>query len=190
LTDQFSSGRRFTTPAAALFGRKSMLTRLLPNAPWARDYLMSEEVTGVTPYEVDWLSAAAMMVRRDVFETVGGLAEDFYYFHEQVFCARVKNAGYRIYLHPQSRIVHHEGAGSGVRTRAVRRRHIEAFHGAALKWFCLHHGLGRWHPIRHIAAGALAARAWLLIGLDMLKPEQGNTAQQVHGGRPEGGVAL
>jgi GT2 family glycosyltransferase len=131
-----------------------------------------------------------MMVRRDVFEAVGGLAEDFYYFHEQVFCARVKDAGHRIYLHPQSRIVHHEGAGSGVRTRAVRRRHIKAFHSAALKWFCLHHGLRPWHPLRHVAAGALAARAWMLIALDSLKPEHEQTAQQVHGGRPEGGVAL
>jgi hypothetical protein len=151
---------------------------------------MSAEVTGDAPYQVDWLSAAAMMVRRDVFDAVGGLAEDFYYFHEQVFCARVKDAGHCVYLDPRSRIIHHEGAGSGVRTRAVRRRHIQAFHGAALKWFCLHHGLRPWNPVRYVAAAALTARAWLLIALDRLKPERANTSQQVHAGRPEGGVAI
>src|SRR5262249_10866081 len=66
--DQLSSGRRFTTPAAAFFGRKSALTRLFPHAPWARAYLMSDRLDSDQPYEVDWLSAAAMMVRRDVFD--------------------------------------------------------------------------------------------------------------------------
>jgi hypothetical protein len=189
-TDQFSSGRRFTTPAAVAFGRKSALTRLFPNARWARSYLMSDALNGTEPYEVDWLSAAAMMVRRDVFESVGGLAEEFYYFHEQVFCARVKQAGYRVFLDPQSRIIHHEGAGSGVRTRHVRRRHIRAFHDAALQWFCLHHDLGRWHPMRLLAAAGLRARVWLLIVLDALQPEPMEALADLDAGRPEGGTAL
>ena len=189
-TDQFSSGRSFTTPAAALFGRKSVLTRWFPRARWARDYLLSDKIDSDTPYEVDWLSAAAMMVRRDIFDRVGGLAEDFYYFHEQVFCARVLKAGGRIYLHPQSKIVHHEGVGSGVRTRRVRRRHITAFHAAALKWFCLHHELGPLHPLRYVAAAALWSRAWLLVVADALKPEQDSTVTQLETGRPEGGVAV
>lgn len=187
-SEQFS-GRRFTTPAATLFGRKSVLTKMFPNAPWARSYLLSDHVTGTEPYEVDWLSAAAMMVRRDVFEQVGGLAEDFYYFHEQVFCARVKDAGHKVYLHPRSRIVHHEGVGSGIRTRRVRRRHILAFHSAALRWFCLHHGISAGSPIRLVAAVMLYARAWTLVALDALKPEQKVTSQ-VRAGRPEGGVAV
>jgi N-acetylglucosaminyl-diphospho-decaprenol L-rhamnosyltransferase len=189
-TDQFSSGRTFTTPAATIFGRKSVLTRLFPNAPWARRYLRSDLSNTNEPYEVDWLSAAAMMVRRDVFEQVGGLAEDFYYFHEQVFCARVKRAGGRVYLHPQSRIIHHEGAGSGVRTRRVRRRHIVAFHAAALRWFCLHHGLGPVHPVRFIAAAGLWVRAGLLVTADAFRNEQVSTTAQLETGRPEGGVAL
>ncbi len=189
-SDQFSSGRTFTTPFAMVFGRKSILTRLFPKAPWARRYLLSDLVDTADPYEVDWLSAAAMMVRRDVFDQVGGLAEDFYYFHEQVFCARVKRAGGRVYLHPQSKIIHHEGVGSGVRTRRVRRRHIMAFHTAALRWYCLHHGFGPLHPVRLAAASALWARAGLLVALDALKSDQIHPAAHLETGRPEGGVAL
>jgi GT2 family glycosyltransferase len=189
-TDQFSSGRRFTSPMATIFGRKSVLTRLFPRAPWARRYLMSDELQGYAPYEVDWLSAAAMVVRRAVFDEVGGLAEDFYYFHEQVFSARVKGAGYTVHLDPTSRIIHHEGVGSGVRTRRVRRQHIRAFHAAALRWFCLHHRLGAWHPIRFGAAAALATRATLLIALDALKGEKPAATAQLHAGRPEGGLSL
>jgi GT2 family glycosyltransferase len=189
-SDQFSSGRSFTTPAATIFGRKSVLTRLFPNARWARQYLLSDKINSTEPYEVDWLSAAAMMVRRDAFERAGGLAEDFYYFHEQVFCARIKRDGGKVYLHPQSRIIHHEHVGSGVRTRRVRRRHIIAFHAAALKWFCLHHGFGPFHPIRFVAAAALYARATALALLDAVRPEHAATSTQLKAGRPEGGVAI
>jgi GT2 family glycosyltransferase len=189
-TDQFSSGRSFTTPAAALFGRKSVLTRLFPRARWARRYLLSDRIDDDRPYEVDWLSAAAMMVRRDAFDQAGGLAEDFYYFHEQVFCARVKRNGGRIYLHPQSRIIHHEGAGSGVRTRHVRRRHIGAFHAAALRWFCLHHGLGPRHPVRYAAGAALWARAGMLMAIETLKPDRSPATAHIDLGRPDGGLAV
>jgi N-acetylglucosaminyl-diphospho-decaprenol L-rhamnosyltransferase len=183
-SDQFSSGRRFTTPMAALFGRKSLLTRVFPRAPWARSYLMSDELRSPGPYEVDWLSAAAMAVRADVCRRVGGLAEDFYYFHEQVFCARVKAAGFGVYLDPTARLIHHESAGSGVRTRRVRRRHIRSFHAAAAAWFFMHHRIGRFHPLRPVVSAALWCRAALLICLDALKPDT------VEAGRPEGGMAL
>lgn len=189
-TDQFSSGRRFTTPAAAIFGRKSVLTRALPRARWAKSYLMSDLVTSPEPYDVDWLSAAAMVVSREAYDAAGGLAEDFYYFHEQVFCARVKRAGYGIFLHPRSTIIHFEGVGSGRRTRRVRCRHIRAFHQAALRWFCLHHEIGPRHPLRPIAALLLYARAGFLMTLEWLKGDGAMDVTQFDAGRPEGGVAL
>ncbi len=188
-TDQFSSGRSFTKPINAIFGRKSILTRLFPRSKWAREYLRSHQIASTAPYEVDWLSAAAMLSRREVHLEVGGLAEDFYYFHEQVYCARVKQAGYLVLLHPQSRIIHHEGVGSGVRTRRVRRRHITAFHKAAYRWFCLHYALGPLHPGRAPAACALAARAALLMAADVLRPDR-PLAAVPETNRPEGGVAI
>jgi N-acetylglucosaminyl-diphospho-decaprenol L-rhamnosyltransferase len=188
-TDQFSSGRSFTRPVNAIFGRKSILTRLFPHSTWARAYLLSDRIASEMPYEVDWLSAAAMLSRRRVHEEVGGLAEDFYYFHEQVYCARVKNGGHGVFLHPQSRIIHHEGVGSGVRTRRVRRRHVIAFHKAAYKWFCLHYALGPLHPGRALAAAGLATRAGLLIAAEYLKPDRPVTAVR-QADRPEGGVAI
>jgi N-acetylglucosaminyl-diphospho-decaprenol L-rhamnosyltransferase len=183
-SDQYSSGRTFPSPMNALFGRKSVLTRRFPNAPWARRYLLSDQVNADEPYRVDWISAAAMMVSREAFEKAGGLAEDFYYFHEMVFARRCQRAGYSVWLHPHSKIVHYEGAGSGVRTRRVRRKHIEHFHRAAYRWYCLHHELGRWNPLRCLAGAVLAARACLLIASDSLKP--GPREED----RPEGGTAL
>jgi N-acetylglucosaminyl-diphospho-decaprenol L-rhamnosyltransferase len=183
-TDQFSSGRTFPTPMNALFGRKSVLTKLFPNARWARRYLLSDRVNEAEPYAVDWVSAAAMLVRRKAFENAGGLAEDFYYFHEMVICAQCRQAGYTVWLHPASKIVHYEGAGSGRRTRRVRRKHIQEFHRAAYRWYCLHCGLGRWNPLRALAAAVLAARAAALIAADGLRPGPRKDD------RPEGGTAM
>ena len=191
-SDQFSSGRTFPTPAAALFGRKSILTKLFPNARWAKGYLLSDCMESAEPFEVDWLSAAAMIARREPFFAVGGLVDDFYYFHEQIICDRIKRLGHPIYLHPKSKIIHYEGAGSGVRTGRVRRGHIRSFHIAAFKWYCLHRGIGNWNPVRLPMAAILGARAAALMLADAYKFRRSTAfsraEQDLQTGRPEGGI--
>ena len=95
-----------------------------------------------------------------------------------------------MYLDPQSKIIHYEGAGSGVRTRRVRRKHIIAFHAAAIRWFCLHHQIGARNPVRLLVAAILWCRAALLIALDSLKSSGRKQSQELQTGRPEGGIAL
>ena len=189
-TDQFSSGRTFPTPMNALFGRKSALTRLFPNAPWARGYLLSHRISENEPYEVDWLSAAALLARRQLYLDLGGLPEDFYYFVEILYCDIMKKAGYKIYLDPKSLITHFEGAGSGVRTRRVRRRHIIRFHVGAFRWYCLHRGFGAWNPLRYLVGAVLGLRAGLLVVADTLRIVREKQHPALAGGGPEGGVRI
>lgn len=187
-TDQFSSGRAFTSPMNALFSRKSPLTRIFPNSRWAKSYLLSDRIKGSEPYEVDWLSAAAMMASREAFEAAGRLAEDYYYFHEQIICRRLQEAGYRSYLHPQSKIIHYEGMGSGHRTARVRRAHVDRFHRAAFKWFCHHHGIGAANPLGWCVGGLLACRAATLMVWETVKTER--LQPKPVAGRPEGGIPI
>jgi GT2 family glycosyltransferase len=187
-TDQFSSGRAFTSPMNALFSRKSPLTKLFPSAPWVKNYLLWDRITGTEPYEVDWISAAAMMVRREAFESAGKLVEEFYYFHEQIICKRMQQAGFKNYLHPQSKIIHYEGMGSGRRTRRIRRMHIQRFHSAAFKWYCLHNKIGPWSPRRLIVGVLLMLRASVAVLWEMLKVERPQPKPSVD--RPEGGIPL
>ncbi len=189
-TDQFSSGRSFPSPMNALFGRKSALTKFFPRSRWSRRYLLSDQIDSPEPYEVDWLSAAAMMVRRDVYLQLGGLDEDFYYFVEILFFERAKQAGHKIFLDPQSRIIHFEGVGSGIRTRRVRRRHIIRFHVGAYRWYCLHRQWNRYAPQRLLAGAFLSVRAGALLAADLLKPTSKEVRGQLNSGRPEGGVAI
>jgi len=63
----------------------------------------------------DWVNGASMMVRREVFETVGLMDEGYFlYFEETDFCRRVKQAGWSIWHVPASRVVHLEGQSTGV----------------------------------------------------------------------------
>ena len=162
-TEQWS-GRRFPRIADAIVGRRSPLARLFPNARGLREYLCKDQLESGEPFDVDWVSAAGQIVRRDAFWRAGGYAEDYYYWHEAVFCDRLRAAGGRVVLHPLSRIVHHEGKGSGARPFKVQRFHILDFHRGAFRCYCEHHRLGRLHPMRWLAAAALTARAACLLG--------------------------
>lgn len=163
-TEQYS-GRRFPTLANGILGRRSILTRFFPEHPAVKRYLHKDELKQDEPFAIEWGSAAAMMFSSDTFHKVGGLAEDYYYWHEAVICDRVRRIGKSLYLHPQSIIIHHEGHGSGSRPFAVRRWHIIDFHRAAYRCYCEHHGLARVSTRRLLAALALAARAASLVAV-------------------------
>lgn len=78
-----------------------------------------------TPRKSDWVSGASMMVRRALFDQLGLLDERYFmYFEEVDFCIRARKAGWECWHVPASRVVHFEGAASGIAVageRAARR---------------------------------------------------------------------
>ncbi len=65
-----------------------------------------------TPIEVDWASGAALMVRREAYEKVGGLDPDFFAHMEEIdLCWRMRSAGYSVDVVPLSK-VYHLGGGA------------------------------------------------------------------------------
>ena len=139
------------------------MTRLWPTAPWVKDYLCTEQLAGHEPFPVDWVSAAGQIVRKDVFNHIGGFAEDYYYWHEAIFCDRIRAAGKSVTLHPRSKVIHYEGKGSGVRSFRSQRFHVVNFHSGAFRCYCEHYRLGWLHPLRWLAGVALTCRAVLLL---------------------------
>ncbi len=112
-TDQLTA-RSFPTASAGLFGRRSPLTRWFPNNPWSRKFLRADQVDRTMPWTVDWVSGAAMMVPRDLFETLEGFDPDFFmHFEDAELCARVGAAGRDVWCVPPARIVHAEGGSRG-----------------------------------------------------------------------------
>ncbi len=79
------------------------------------------------PRRADWVTGAAMMVRRDAFEKAGGFDEAFpLYFEDADLCRRIRLAGGEVWYVPESEMVHLGGAtgagGGGGRDESRERK--------------------------------------------------------------------
>ena len=68
--------------------------------------------------EVDWLSGANLMVRREVFDSVGLMDEGYFlYFEETDFCLQARRAGWASWYVPGGRVMHIAGQSTGLTGR-------------------------------------------------------------------------
>ncbi len=117
------SCRAFPGYATALFGRYSLLTKLLPGNRFSRGYLLSD-FDHTTVRDVDWVSGAALMFPREVFDRLGGWDAGFFLFNEDVdFCRRVNDAGLRVVYYPHVAVYHAIGISRRAPARIVIERH-------------------------------------------------------------------
>lgn len=108
------------------------------------------------PAEVGEVSAAAMAVRRDLYQLLGGFDEGFYFFGEDVdLCWRAGERGYAILYLPTAQAIHSWG-GARARTPSIRqgllsqraqyrlmRRHATAWQVALLRAYLIVFTLAR-----------------------------------------------
>lgn len=159
-TDQ-GTARRFPTPAAAVFGRRSPLTRLFPRNRWSNRFLVGlQRGADRAPFEVDWVSGACLLSPTALFRQLGGMDEGFFmHFEDTDWCQRVKDAGLRVVCVPEAEVVHHEG---GCR-QGWPVSQVCHFHRGAYRYFSKHQLQGTRAALRPVAAGLLAARAAAVI---------------------------
>jgi len=82
-----------------------------------------DSMMALTPRQIDFASGCAMLVRREVFETIGGFDQRFFMYEEDLeFCLRAKEAGFTIRYVPEA-LMYHVGQGS------LRRDRKEGFVG-------------------------------------------------------------
>lgn len=77
--------------------------------------------------QVDYLSGAALMTRREIWQQVGGLSDylEAMYFEDTDFAFKIRDAGLRTYIVPSSVVYHFEGATSGVDTSSGCKKYQE-----------------------------------------------------------------
>lgn len=120
---QFSC-RSFPGYRTMLAHRYSFLTRWFPRNPISSEYLQSDWDHSHRR-EVDWVSGAALMVRRADFERIGGFDEAFFLYAEDVdLCYRLHQQGLRMIFEPAAEVRHCVGGSSRKnRYRALWERH-------------------------------------------------------------------
>lgn len=100
------SCRRFPTLGSFL-ARRTPLRVFLGSSDLVRRYEMADWDHD-SPRQVDWLFGAAVLIRRQTLERVGGLDEDMFLYSEDVdWCLRCRLAGWGISYVPDSVIIHH-----------------------------------------------------------------------------------
>jgi len=126
--------------------RRTFLGKL----PWARkqlaQYFMAEAVSD-EPREVDWILGAAMLIRRDLFERLGGFDERFFmYFEEEDLCRRAWLAGSKVAYAPVATFLHYYGRASQTRHAwELLTNRLARIHAASgIKYFLKY--LGEPHP--------------------------------------------
>ncbi|MBU0580819.1 MAG: glycosyltransferase family 2 protein [Candidatus Margulisbacteria bacterium] len=84
------------------------------------------------PISVKFLTGAAFMIRREVYEEVGALDENFFFYNEDLdWCRRIIAKNWKIYYLPQAKIIHYGGQS----TKLINEQAlIEGFRGGL--YFC------------------------------------------------------
>lgn len=82
--------------------------------PFARGRMVDEVEEDNGQYdnvqEVFWASGACLFIRADLYHQAGGLDNDYFAHMEEIdLCWRLKNMGYKIMFHPQSKVFHMGG---------------------------------------------------------------------------------
>jgi GT2 family glycosyltransferase len=129
-----SSRRRFPN-LATLFLESTWLERWAPPGLLRRYYFL-DQPDRVT-LDVDWVTGAAMLARKETIQQVGGIDEGFFMYSEEMdWCRRVKAAGWRVVYHPAAQIIHYMGKSS---EQAVPARHVN-FQRSKIRYTHKHHG--------------------------------------------------
>lgn len=68
--------------------------------------------TYVNDFDPQAASGAALMFRKSLFESIGGLDPDLFWMEDTDFCYRISKAGGKIHYVAQAEILHHSGKSS------------------------------------------------------------------------------
>lgn len=117
--------------------------------------------------QVDWVTGAALMLRRELYETLGGLPEDtFMYAEDLEYCWRAQKAGFHSAYCPAAQVVHLGQASAG----RDYQRWIVNYTGALLAYYERHCALADWRAAAYLIWGGSLLRQGLWRILGRLRP--------------------
>jgi N-acetylglucosaminyl-diphospho-decaprenol L-rhamnosyltransferase len=151
----YESGRAFPSVLQAVghaflgpFAPSNRFTRAYRQTSWDRS----------TEREVDWVSGAAMLIRRSAFEQVGAFDEAFWLYGEEFdLCTRLRDAGWKVLATPELEVMHEGGVSTG-RSRRTHLTHSQSIY----RYYRKHRATGWRCATLPLAWAALRARAELV----------------------------
>lgn len=128
----------------SLFSELDRAFRFGPVSRVLRRWITTQKMRDDGPERVDWICGANMMIRRQVFETIGLMDEEYFlYFEETDYCLQAQRAGFECWYLPQSRIIHISGQSSGVTGHSDKSRRLPSYwYDSRRRYFVKNHGRG------------------------------------------------
>lgn len=141
------SKRGFPSPMVSLC-KMTGLTGMFPHSPvFSRYYLGS--LNENSNHEVDVLSGAFMLVKKETLHKTGGFDERFFMYAEDIDLSyRIKLAGYKNYYFAGTTIIHYKGASTKKDVRYVRQfykamsQFVKKYYGSGFFSMLLDAGIG------------------------------------------------
>jgi N-acetylglucosaminyl-diphospho-decaprenol L-rhamnosyltransferase len=123
---------KYHTPISEFIGsaKTGLITKCF------KKYVVAQPVSEV-PDKYDWISFACVMIKAEVFNTVGLLDDDYFmYFEDVEFCHRAKQSGWEIMYEPSAHVVHLRGGSSPLKAQAkLRKRLPRYFYESRTRYF-------------------------------------------------------
>ena len=136
------SARKFPT-LLTYWLRFSGLAHRYPKSRFCGQFNMSHW-DGKDARPVDWVSGAALMIRREILTLVGGIDPYFFLTYDEVdWCHRIKNAGYEVWYIPDGEILHldRQSEPQSNPKPEARIKYLTVERNSRVHYFVKHHGL-------------------------------------------------
>jgi len=73
------------------------------------------------PHEIDAGFGTFMLIRKEVYEAIGGWDESYFFYGEDLdYFYRIKQAGWKVMFYPKILLKHHKGGSSGLRKESKK----------------------------------------------------------------------
>jgi len=127
---QWSGGREPTL--AWLFVLAADLGPLLHRLP---GYRRRRQLLARSSRSVDWVTGAALGLRRRALDAVGLLDEAYAFYAQDLdYCCRLRRAGWKVAIDARVRVLHHRGATIGATGGTVDGKNLALLYADLLLW--------------------------------------------------------
>lgn len=154
---------------SALFGARSIVTKLLPRNPFSRRHLLHLSQDMNQPFPAGYVSSASIMIRREAIQRVGYLDERLSYHIDADYCKRIWDAGWEVYYLPSATVIHLDHRGGTMGSPGRRFKSVVEFHRGSYIYFRKHQLKSFWHPMHFVAVGGLGLRFVVSMLLQVVK---------------------
>ncbi|MHB8324117.1 MAG: glycosyltransferase family 2 protein [Candidatus Dormibacteria bacterium] len=156
--------RSFPSPAVALF-RLSGLSRLGRGSARLGAYNLTH-IPSDRAIPVDSGTGACLLVRRSVWDRVGGLDEGYFMYGEDLeLCWQIHQLGLTVWYEPKALVLHHKGRSS----QQLALPMLVHFHRSMWRFYRLHYGHGRGLVLAPLVGLGIGVRLSALLILNGLR---------------------